>query len=282
LLLLLPKDRTTKLRQRIALLTSVQESAQSGNAIFKKWVRSFSSLLIRINFSISKTKRDAYSDKLMQAGLRDQWTPMEIFSLKVMLPFCILIFYLFLGFAAEEALFYYFSLVLSPISYFIPDYWLNTQVKKRKDIIRKELPHYVNAIAVMCEAGLNLFPAIKEVTLRKKGLLTLEFEQVLQQVTVGLPYSEALEKMAERCQVEELSRFVSVIVQAVERGASGITLLLRNQAKEIWEQRKKKAQQLGAEASMKLFFPLVLLAFPATVIFILGPVLLELFKFILS
>jgi tight adherence protein C len=283
-LLFLPSEifQGSQLKKMVSVPTIELGNNNPGNAIFKRATRIYSSLAIRFNLRISSKKRIQYEEKLIVAGLRNKWSPMDMMASKVIFPFVIFLFYLFLAVIRDETLFYLFSIILPAVAYGVPDIWLNSQVKKRQETIRRELPHYVNGIAVMCEAGLNLFPAIREVTLRKKGLLTDEFEQVLQKISVGLSQSEALDEMAERCQVEELSRFVSVINQAMERGATGITDLLRNQAKEIWEQRKKKAQQLGAEASMKLFLPLLLLVFPATVIFILGPILLELFKFIVS
>lgn len=274
--------RTSQLKKAISVSALDMDFQEQGKRLVKRLTRMFSIAVVRLNVNISPKKRAVYEEKLVQAGLSDKWTPMDIVACKVIIPVVVFVFYLLIAIINGEDLFYLFSLILPIITYMIPDVWLNGQVKKKKETIQRELPHYVNGIAIMCEAGLNLFPAIKEVASQKKGLLSNEFNQVLQKINVGLSQTEALDEMAERCQVEELSRFVSVINQAMERGAAGISELLRKQAEEIWEQRKKRAQKLGAEASMKLFLPLLLLVFPATVIFILGPILLELFKFIIS
>ena len=274
--------RTSQLKKAISVSALEMDFQEQGKRLVKRLTRMFSIAVVRLNVNISPKKRAVYEEKLVQAGLSDKWTPMDIVACKVIIPVVVFVFYLLIAIINGEDLFYLFSLILPIITYMIPDVWLNGQVKKKKETIQRELPHYVNGIAIMCEAGLNLFPAIKEVASQKKGLLSNEFNQVLQKINVGLSQTEALDEMAERCQVEELSRFVSVINQAMERGAAGISELLRKQAEEIWEQRKKRAQKLGAEASMKLFLPLLLLVFPATVIFILGPILLELFKFIIS
>ena len=274
--------RTSQLKKAISVSALDMDSQEQGKRLVKRLTRMFSIAVVRLNVNISPKKRAVYEEKLVQAGLSDKWTPMDIVACKVIIPVVVFVFYLLIAIINGEDLFYLFSLILPIITYMVPDVWLNGQVKKKKETIQRELPHYVNGIAIMCEAGLNLFPAIKEVASQKKGLLSNEFNQVLQKINVGLSQTEALDEMAERCQVEELSRFVSVINQAMERGAAGISELLRKQAEEIWEQRKKRAQKLGAEASMKLFLPLLLLVFPATVIFILGPILLELFKFIIS
>jgi tight adherence protein C len=154
LLLLLPGEffRSSYLKKMKVTSISEVELNTRGNQLMKRMTRSFSSLLIRYNIQLSLKKREKYNDALIQAGLREKWSPMDIISGKILLPFIIFFSYLFLALINNETLFYIFSFTLPFIAYFIPDYWLATQVKRRKDTIRKELPHYVNGIAVMCEA----------------------------------------------------------------------------------------------------------------------------------
>ena len=193
-----------------------------------------------------------------------------------------LLYFLFLGFAGDQPLFIYLSVLIAFIGFLIPDQWLKSKVNKRKLQIRKELPYVLNAIAIMSQAGLNLMPAMKEVASKQDGELSKELKRVTRDVSVGESQVRALERMGERCQVDEVNRFISALSQNIERGASGITKVLRDQAKEVWEARKKNAQQLGEQASMKLFLPLLLFALPATAIFILGPAMISIIEFLLS
>ncbi|WP_066058049.1 type II secretion system F family protein [Robertmurraya korlensis] len=271
-----------KLKRRFNFQSVKEGIPLNKSGLVKKISKNVGNLLLFFNLQMSQRQKQNLVEKLTEAALISRWTPMDIYSLQLVLPICISLFYIFLALVNGDPIFYYFALFLSPLSYFLPSIWLTNQVRKRKENISSELPHYINSIAIMCEAGLNLFPAIKEVSERKNGVLSDELNQVLYEVSLGTPQSEALEQMAERCQSDEMSRFVSIVNQTLERGSAGITNILRQQAAEVWERRKKRAQEMGAKASAKLFFPLMLLAFPATIIFILGPVLLEVAKFILS
>jgi tight adherence protein C len=274
--------RLYRLQKRFNLHTASEVLPINKYGIVKKISRNVGNLLTFFNIQMNSKRREILTEKIIEAGLADKWTPLDFYSLQLVLPIAVCLFYLMLAFASGENSFYIFALALSPLSYILPIIWLNGQIRKRKETISRELPHYVNSIAIMCEAGLNLFPAIKEVATRKKGVLSEELKQVIYEVSLGTPQIEALERMAERCQIDEVSRFVSAINQTLERGSSGITAILRQQATEVWENRKKRAQEMGAKASVKLFFPLMLLAFPSTIIFILGPVLMEIAKFIFS
>jgi tight adherence protein C len=235
-----------------------------------------------LNLRISAKKRKDVQTKLIHAGLQDSWTVENFVCAQIVSAALTCFYFLFLGWAAEKAVCYLLAAVVSPLAFFIPNQWVRQKIRRRQDSIRRELPHVLNAISIMCEAGLNLFPALREVANRHRGVFARELLTVANDVAYGSSQIEALERMAFRCQVEEVSRFVSALSQTIERGSSGITAVLQQQAAEVWENRKKKAQQLGAEASLKLFLPLLLLAFPALTIFMLGPVLIELARFILG
>ncbi|QQE74757.1 type II secretion system F family protein [Brevibacillus composti] len=240
------------------------------------------SLLATLRIRIRPKQRKDIQVKLIHAGLSENWTVENFVSVQVACALLAALYFLFLGWASGQPDYYLLALAVGPLGYLLPQQWLKSRIKRRQESIRRELPHLLNAVAIMCEAGLHLFPALREVSTRQKGVLAQELLIVASDVSYGVGQIEALEKMADRCQVEEVSRFVSALSQTIERGAGGITAVLRQQASEVWEDRKKKAQKLGAEASLKLFLPLLLLAFPAMTIFILGPVFIELFRFVLN
>ena len=72
----------------------------------------------------------------------------------------------------------------------------------------------------------------------------------------------------------DVGSFVSVLVQADQLGAS-IGECCEQQAERMRSQRFQRAEQEGARASQKMLFPLVLFIFPAVLIVILGPVVLQ-------
>jgi tight adherence protein C len=240
------------------------------------------SMMAALRLRIRPKQRKDIQTKLIHAGLAENWTVENFVSVQAGSAVLAGLYFLFLGWANGNSDYYLIAIGAVLIGYFLPQQWIRQKIKSRQESIRRELPHLLNAVAIMCEAGLHLFPALREVATRQKGVLARELLTVVNDVAYGVGQIEALERMADRCQVEEVSRFVSALSQTIERGASGITGVLRQQASEVWEDRKKKAQRLGAEASLKLFLPLLLLAFPAMTIFMLGPVFIELARFVMN
>ncbi|SFP85512.1 type II secretion system F family protein [Salibacterium halotolerans] len=237
------------------------------------------SLMLALNIRISHQKKEFLQSRLNRAGYQEKMSVDHFITFKVLSAATAAVYFLFLGGVGGNPTMFFLAAGFLPLGYKIPDVWLSGRIKARQEKIRRELPYALNAISILADAGTNLFPAIQEVAEKQKGEFSKELTLVIRDVNMGVPQGRALEEVGYRCQVDEVSRFVSSITQNLERGSAGITETLRLQAAEVWERRKKHAQQLGEQASMKLFLPLVLLAFPAMMIFMIGPVVLSLFDF---
>jgi tight adherence protein C len=83
--------------------------------------------------------------------------------------------------------------------------------------------------------------------------------------------------MSNRCEVPELSLFVSSIVQA-ERLGTSISNTLTIQADNMRERRRQSIKEEALKAPIKILFPLLLFIFPALFVVILVPVILNLIK----
>jgi tight adherence protein C len=88
---------------------------------------------------------------------------------------------------------------------------------------------------------------------------------------------EALERMADRCGVQDLSTFVAVLVQSSQLGVS-IAQVLHAQAAGMRLKRRLRAEELARQAGIKMVFPLVFLLFPALFVVIFGPIVPTLFN----
>lgn len=267
---------------RRRLLSAPKVVGAKGRLSIKRLTPLVVNLMTLLNIKIPLEKRRDMEKDLQLGGQEGKLSLEDFITLKVLLGLFFPIYLLVLGAFSGKALLIYMAIFTLPIGFFAPDQWLKSKIRKRQAQIRRELPYVLNAIAVMSEAGLNLMPAMQEVARKEDGELAGELKKVTQDVSVGDSQVKALENMAERCQVDEVNRFISTLSQSIERGASGITKVLRDQASEVWEERKKNAQHLGEQASMKLFFPLLVLALPATAIFILGPAILSILEFLIN
>jgi tight adherence protein C len=160
------------------------------------------------------------------------------------------------------------------LGYLIPQMVLSRKVKKRKKQILLSMPSALDLLTISVEAGLSFDAALTRVAEKYDNPLTQEITQVLNEVRLGRPRVEALEDMARRCKVEELTNFVQAIVQSEQLGV-GIANVLRIQSEEIRRRRRQRAEEQGQKAPLKMLFPMVGCIFPTLFIVLLGPAVVE-------
>ena len=80
--------------------------------------------------------------------------------------------------------------------------------------------------------------------------------------------------MSNRCNVQDISVFVTSLVQADQLGVS-VGNVLRIQSAAMREKRKQRAQAAAMKAPIKMLLPLVLFIFPTIFIVLLGPAVLQ-------
>lgn len=158
----------------------------------------------------------------------------------------------------------------------VPAYF-HIKIKNRQMEIQRTLPDVLDLLTVSVEAGLSFDGALVKLAEKMKGALVDELTRVLQEMRIGIPRKAALTAMAKRCDVEDLSLFVSAIVQADQLGV-GIAKVLRIQSVEARDKRRMKIRELAMKAPIKMLFPLVFFIFPALFVVVLGPAVLSIIK----
>ncbi|HEX6488419.1 MAG TPA: type II secretion system F family protein [Candidatus Dormibacteraeota bacterium] len=166
-----------------------------------------------------------------------------------------------------------FTAVGGATGLFYPRLWLDQKVRGRRKEIQKSLPDALDLLTIAVEAGLGFDAALARVTDKFKNALADEFATVLQETRLGRPRLESLDDMGRRTGVEDLHNFVQAVIQSEQMGV-GIARVLRIQSDEIRRRRRQRAQEKGAQASLKMLFPMVGCIFPTLWILLLGPGLL--------
>jgi tight adherence protein C len=167
-----------------------------------------------------------------------------------------------------------FGVFLAALGYMFPRQWLKGKVKTKQKLVIRSLPDNLDLITTCVEAGLGLDAALSRVAERGEGPLAAELQRMLRDVSMGKLRREAMEEMADRIGVEELTSFISSIIQAEQLGV-GIAQVLRVQSDQLRTQRRQRAEKAAHEAPIKMIFPLVLLIFPAFLAVILAPAVIR-------
>lgn len=156
------------------------------------------------------------------------------------------------------------------LGFLLPGMWLGNKIKARKKNIVRSMPDALDLLTISVEAGLGFDLALQRVATKWDNELSREFLRVLSDSRLGIPRRESMRAMADRCAVDELSGFVSAIVQAEMLGVS-IAKILRVQSEQMRLRRRQYAEALAHQAAIKMLFPMAFLIFPAILVIILGP-----------
>lgn len=159
----------------------------------------------------------------------------------------------------------------------MPVVFLNTTIQRRQQQIEHQLPEVLDLLCVSVQAGLSFDAALSKITARMKGPFIDECRRMQDDIRMGVVRRTAMRSMADRCGLEDVSLFMTSIIQA-ERLGTSMGKTLKNQADNIRERRRQYVKAQAMKAPVKIVFPLVLFIFPAIFVVTLVPSLLYLLK----
>ena len=181
-----------------------------------------------------------------------------------------------------------YGLALPLVFFRGPDLILKMKAGERQRAIRLALPDTLDQITVCVEAGLAFEGAMARAAKTgdaaagaaagaraRGGPLADELVRTLQDVQLGVPRREALQRLIDRNDVDELRHFVQAVIQAEGYGVP-IARVLRVQAAELREKRRQAAEERAQKVGIKMLFPLVLCILPTVFIVILAPAVFRL------
>src|SRR4029077_883560 len=92
----------------------------------------------------------------------------------------------------------YRGVALGAVCFLAPDFVVGARARKRRELIRAQLPDALDLLAVSVEAGLGFDGAISKLTDHMDGPLTEEFGLTLNEIRIGESRQDALKKLSER------------------------------------------------------------------------------------
>lgn len=152
----------------------------------------------------------------------------------------------------------------------LPDVWLNGRVRARQDEISRGLPDALDMLSVCASAGLAFDQSLQTISIQWDTELGRELKHVTQEMEMGVSRAVALRNMSNRLEVDDLSRFVAIIIQAGKIGMSYADVL-HSQSLQLRVLRQLRAREIANKLPAKMIIPLALFIFPAMLAVILGP-----------
>ena len=97
------------------------------------------------------------------------------------------------------------------------------------------------------------------------------------ELKTGKPRNDCMANLAKRINLSDVDNLVNLLVQA-EKFGTGIAHPLRVHSEEMREKRYNRMEELAAKLPVKLSFPLVLFIFPAMMIALIGPAIIQVYR----
>ena len=167
--------------------------------------------------------------------------------------------------------------VATIFGWYLPSIILNRKTRQRLFAIDRELPELIDLLVVTVEAGIGFNGSLRLAAGELEGPLAQELRLTLQEQSMGLATTEALDNLSYRVNTPGVKSFVRGISQGEALGVS-ISQILRNLAEEMRKKRKAAAEELAQKAPVKMLFPLIFLIFPAMFVVLLLPALIQISK----
>lgn len=157
-----------------------------------------------------------------------------------------------------------------------PNWDLARRLARRRLRIVLELPAILDSLAIAISAGQSPEEAIGLVgSLGRHGLLGREFAQVVRETALAArPLTDALEAMARRNGVPELTTLVRQLRAADEQGLP-LVRALGAQSAALREQKRNRILEEGGKASVRMVLPVALFIFPVIFVILLYPAIVQ-------
>jgi len=243
--------------------------------VMRPAIEKLGSLLSR---STPQKARQDLLNRLELAGRPGNLTPEDFAAVRLVAAAVFGALGVLIGLLLANPLYLVIALVVGVIlGYYVPVLWLKQKVDARKAEIQKNLPDALDLLVICVDAGLGFDAALARVTDKYRNALSDLLSKALREVSLGRPRLEALDEMGRNSGVEDLHNFIQAVIQSEQFG-TGIGKILRIQADEMRRRRRQRAQERGAQATLKMMLPMVGCIFPTLWIVLLGPAVLILMR----
>lgn len=167
----------------------------------------------------------------------------------------------------------FFALFALAFGAFAADVTIWDATRKRKDVIERTLPDFLDVLAVVVSAGLGFRQALERVSEKYQGPWADEVRITLRQMDMGVPRRQAFDELRRRNDSEQVAQFVTALQQGEELGAPIAETLIQI-ATDMRRTDAQNARRRAAKAVPKTTLVTLVFMVPATLVLIVISMLL--------
>jgi tight adherence protein C len=224
----------------------------------------------RVAPSIRLRQRERIAHRLDLAGRPAGMTVQRFIGLKAALGTLLGGLMLLLVLAGSSPLLLPLALV---VGWFGPDVWLAREARIRQERIERDLPDFLDILAVTVRAGLGYRAALGRVAEALSGPISDEMLTALRQMELGASRRQAFLALRERSSSESLATFIAAQLQAEELGVP-LSQALNEIAEDMRRAAHQNARRRAARAAPRVSLIVTTMIVPGAMILILVSILL--------
>lgn len=250
------------------------------------WVRLVNAIEQR-GLSLADTKDEKLRARLVAAGYSHPIAP-RVFTLSrlvltLILPLAFVLFSYGSGRPPSLVKMYFVGSFFALLGLYLPNVWIAARADRRRTAIINAFPDALDLMLVCVEAGMGLEAAFSRVggeIMRHHPLLAEMFGGAVLEMRAGRSREDALRRMADRAQIDEVRAFTTLLIQSSKLGSS-IGQTLRVYAAEMREARRMRAEEKAHRLPVLISIPLVTCMLPVMIGVLMLPAAIRVIRMVL-
>jgi len=158
-----------------------------------------------------------------------------------------------------------FGVLIVIVGFLWMDVWLNGRARRRQARIDRDLPDFLDVVAMTVGAGVGFRPALTRSAEKLGGPIGEEVATTLRQMDLGASRRAAFTELRRRNTSESLGRMVSALLQAEELGAplTDTIVSLGNEMRRFFSQ---EARQRASRAAPRVSLIITMVMVPGCLV----------------
>lgn len=237
--------------------------------------------------SLTDTKDQELRQKLAAAGFGAPYAP-RVYTLVrlmmvVLLPTTVLFLHWWSGNSPGLVTLYVQGMIAALMGLYLPSLFVRAKADRRQRELINGFPDALDLMLVCVEAGLGLEAAFNRVgqeMVHSHPLIAEQLGTVVLELRAGRSREDALRRMADRAEVDEIRAFATLLIQSGKLGSS-IAQTLRIYASEMREKRRLRAEEKAHRLPVLLSIPLVACMLPVMIGVLMLPAFIRVIRTVL-
>jgi tight adherence protein C len=237
--------------------------------------------------SLADTKDHQLRQRLAAAGFRQPYAPrvytLVRLALVVALPLTLVLVHWLRGELPGLFALYIQAMIAALLGLYLPALFVRARADRRQRDLLNGFPDALDLMLVCVEAGLGLeaaFSRVGEEMVHSHPLIAEQLGTVVLELRAGRSREDALRRLADRTEVDEIRAFATLLIQSTKLGSS-VGQTLRIYAAEMREKRRMRAEEKAHRLPVLLSVPLVACMLPVMIGVLMLPAFIRVVRSVL-